>query len=87
MAEFDTIIRGGLIIDGTRLPRFRDDLGIKDGKVAKIGRLNPTVVDNLSRRGPPFIVRSPRCGLMLASPLGPAEQCLLWDNPPPHQSP
>jgi len=39
MAEFDTIIRGGLIIDGTRLPRFRDDLGIKDGKVAKIGRL------------------------------------------------
>jgi N-acyl-D-amino-acid deacylase len=39
MAEFDTIIRGGLIIDGTRLPRFRDDLGIKDGKIAKIGRL------------------------------------------------
>jgi N-acyl-D-aspartate/D-glutamate deacylase len=39
MAEFDTIIRGGTIIDGTRLPRFRDDLGIKDGRVAKIGRL------------------------------------------------
>jgi N-acyl-D-aspartate/D-glutamate deacylase len=39
MAEFDTIIRGGVIIDGTRLPRCRDDLGIKDGRVAKIGRL------------------------------------------------
>jgi N-acyl-D-amino-acid deacylase len=39
MAEFDTIIRGGTIIDGTRLPRCRDDLGIKDGLVAKIGRL------------------------------------------------
>jgi len=39
MAEFDTIIRGGVIIDGTRLPRCRDDLGIKDGRVARIGRL------------------------------------------------
>jgi N-acyl-D-aspartate/D-glutamate deacylase len=39
MAEFDTIIRGGVIIDGTRLPRCRDDLGIKEGRVAKIGRL------------------------------------------------
>jgi N-acyl-D-aspartate/D-glutamate deacylase len=39
MAEFDTIIRGGVIIDGTRLPRFRDDIGIKDGRVAEIGRL------------------------------------------------
>jgi hypothetical protein len=26
-------------------------------------------------------------GLMSASPLGPAEQCLLWNNPQPHQSP
>jgi N-acyl-D-aspartate/D-glutamate deacylase len=37
--EFDTIIRGGVIIEGTRLPRFRDDIGLKDGRVAKIGRL------------------------------------------------
>jgi N-acyl-D-aspartate/D-glutamate deacylase len=28
-----------MIIDGTRLPRFRGDIGIKDGRVAKIGRL------------------------------------------------
>ncbi len=39
MAQFDTIIRDGLIVDGTRMPRFRADLGIKDGKIAKIGRL------------------------------------------------
>jgi N-acyl-D-aspartate/D-glutamate deacylase len=36
---FDTIIRGGLVVDGTRAPRLRADLGIKDGRVAKIGRL------------------------------------------------
>jgi len=39
MAEFDTIIKDGMIIDGTRLPRVRDDIGIKDGRIAKIGRL------------------------------------------------
>jgi N-acyl-D-amino-acid deacylase len=39
MAEFDTVIKDGMVIDGTRLPRFRGDIGIKDGKIAKIGRL------------------------------------------------
>ena len=40
MAEFDVIIKDGTIIDGTRVPRYKGDLGIKDGKIAKIGRLN-----------------------------------------------
>jgi N-acyl-D-amino-acid deacylase len=39
MAEFDTIIRGGTIVDGTRMPRYRADVGIKDGKIAKLGYL------------------------------------------------
>src|SRR6202166_1770329 len=49
MAEFDTVIKGGMIIDGTRLPRFRGDIGIKDGRIAKFGRLKAhegaTVID------------------------------------------
>jgi N-acyl-D-amino-acid deacylase len=40
MAQFDTIIKGGTIVDGTRVPRYKADLGIKNGKIAKIGRLN-----------------------------------------------
>jgi N-acyl-D-amino-acid deacylase len=39
MAEFDKVIRGGTIVDGTLTPPFRADLGIKDGKITKIGNL------------------------------------------------
>ena len=41
MAEYDLVIRGGTIVDGTGVPRYRADLGVKDGRVAKIsGRIN-----------------------------------------------
>ncbi len=40
MPQFDTIIKNGTIVDGTRVPRYRADIGIKNGKIAKIGRLN-----------------------------------------------
>ncbi|MBM4385671.1 MAG: amidohydrolase family protein [Deltaproteobacteria bacterium] len=39
MPQFDTVIRGGTVVDGTRLPRVRADVGIKHGRVAKIGRI------------------------------------------------
>jgi len=38
-AEFDLLIRGGTVIDGTRAPRFDADLGIRDGRIAAIGDL------------------------------------------------
>ena len=40
MADYDIIIRGGTIVDGTRTPRFVSDIGIRDGRIAKIGGLN-----------------------------------------------
>ena len=40
MKEFDVVIRGGTIVDGTGIPRYRGDLAIKDGRVARIsGRI------------------------------------------------
>ena len=39
MAEFDVVIRGGTVIDGTKLPRYQADVGIKNGKIAKFGKL------------------------------------------------
>jgi N-acyl-D-amino-acid deacylase len=37
MPEFDIHIKGGTIVDGTRVPRYQGDLWIKDGKIAQIG--------------------------------------------------
>ena len=36
MNEFDVVIRGGTIVDGTGIPRYRGDLAIRDGRVARI---------------------------------------------------
>jgi N-acyl-D-amino-acid deacylase len=34
MADYDIIIKGGTVVDGTRTPRYVSDIAIKDGKIA-----------------------------------------------------
>ena len=41
MAEFDIVIHGGRLIDGTGNPWFYGDLAIKDGKIAHTGKIPP----------------------------------------------
>ena len=41
MATFDLHIKGGTVVDGTRVPRYRADVWIKDGQVAQIGGRAP----------------------------------------------
>jgi N-acyl-D-amino-acid deacylase len=41
MAEFDIVIKNGTVVDGTRVPRYRADVWIKDGKIAQIGGRAP----------------------------------------------
>jgi N-acyl-D-amino-acid deacylase len=47
MPEYDSIIKGGMIVDGTRMPRYRADIGIKNGIIAKIGKLRASDADKV----------------------------------------
>lgn len=40
MAEFETLIKGGMVVDGTRTPRYRADIAIQDGIIAEIGHIH-----------------------------------------------
>ncbi|MFN0148881.1 MAG: N-acyl-D-amino-acid deacylase family protein [Dehalococcoidia bacterium] len=37
MSRFDILIKNGTVVDGTRLPKFKADVAIKDGRIAQIG--------------------------------------------------
>ena len=38
--EYDLLVRGGRVVDGSGLPGYQADVGVRDGKVVAIGRLN-----------------------------------------------
>jgi N-acyl-D-aspartate/D-glutamate deacylase len=41
MADFDLHIKDGTVVDGTRVPRYRADVWIREGKIAQIGGRAP----------------------------------------------
>jgi N-acyl-D-amino-acid deacylase len=38
--QFDLVIRGGLVVDGTGAPGRQADIGVRDGRIVAIGRVN-----------------------------------------------
>jgi len=39
MTDFDLIVRGGMVVDGTGQSRRRIDVGVRDGRIAELGHL------------------------------------------------
>ena len=47
MPRFDTVIKGGTIVDGLRTPRYKGDIGIIDGEIASIGGIAEADADKV----------------------------------------
>ena len=37
---YDLVIKDGMVIDGSGMPRYRADVGVKEGRIARIGRIS-----------------------------------------------
>ncbi len=51
MTTFDLVIRNGVVVDGTGLPRRRADVAVKDGRIAEIGFVEGTGTREIDAAG------------------------------------
>ncbi len=49
--SYDLLIRNGRIVDGSGMPAFRGDVGVKDGKIAEIGKLSGSATRTIDAEG------------------------------------
>jgi N-acyl-D-amino-acid deacylase len=48
---FDLVIKNGVVIDGSGLPRYRADVGVRNGRIASIGRIREGARDMIDAEG------------------------------------
>src|SRR6478609_7730226 len=48
---FDLLVKNGMIVDGSGLPRYRGDVGVRDGKIVEIGRITGSAKETLDAEG------------------------------------
>jgi len=49
--SYDLVIKNGMVIDGSGLPSYRADVGVKEGKVAFIGRIAAPAKETIDAEG------------------------------------
>ncbi|HLQ34943.1 MAG TPA: amidohydrolase family protein [Chloroflexota bacterium] len=49
--DYDLLVRGGTMVDGSRLPGYRADVGVRDGRIADIGRLQGSAARTIDASG------------------------------------
>ena len=48
---YDLVIRNGVVIDGSGLPRYRADVGVRQGRIATIGRVREPATEVIDAEG------------------------------------
>ena len=49
--EFDLVVRGGTVADGTGAPMHECDVAVKDGKIAAIGKVSGKAAEEIDAKG------------------------------------
>jgi N-acyl-D-aspartate/D-glutamate deacylase len=49
--EYDLVVRNGEIVDGSGSPRYRGDVGVKDGRIAEIGKITERGTEEIDAEG------------------------------------
>ena len=48
---YDLLIKNGFVVDGTGASRFRADVGVKNGKITHIGKINESALETIDAEG------------------------------------
>jgi N-acyl-D-aspartate/D-glutamate deacylase len=49
--DYDLLIKNGTVVDGSGLPRYEADVGVRDGEIVEIGKLGGTAKEEIDAEG------------------------------------